>query len=237
MQSTGRRGFWIPPEDAFENAPPGSTAVNRPPQEPPTPTRATTTNHRPPLPLPVSARTPQRPPPRPVPQSAPAYTTSQPSSSRHNGRTGQEYNRRQRRFEGIFEAWSQEMARLEEEHRKVTQSCVTEDESKRAMDDFNRKAQSVFTRYNEEIETLQMSSSEPGSSQSEAEDDEDEVPARTPSRTRGFHNEDAEGDSDNDGPSPSEHDDDNDDDSEEDEEEDVKNKGLSSDPIIHGTGS
>jgi hypothetical protein len=122
----------------------------------------------PPLPLP-----PQRTPSALGTSSAPQKPAT-PPITKQNSRTGQEYNRRERKFESLFNEWSKKMAEIEEEHRLVNLRCNGEEESRRAIEEFNRKAQAVFTRYNEEIEALKMSSSEPGSSQSKASEDDDD---------------------------------------------------------------
>ena len=140
---------------------PSSTSATGMPQ-PPTPARGNTRFNRPPLPLPSPQKQTYRQPPPP------------PQSIRHNNdRTGKEFNRRERRFESIFDQWSKEVARLQEKHRAVSLKCRNEEESTMAMDIFNRKVQAVMTRYNEEIAALQISSSEPPSSQSDDKEDED----------------------------------------------------------------
>jgi hypothetical protein len=107
-----------------------------------------------------------------MPQSTPIHIASRPSSPRNS-----EYRRRERLFGAMFDRWSREMARIEGEHELISQNCNTENEAKKAIDDFRQKAQGLLTRYNEEIEAVQL-----GSSGSQSETEDDEVPAGKPSQ-------------------------------------------------------
>ncbi|KAG8850309.1 hypothetical protein FRB91_009149 [Serendipita sp. 411] len=167
MHSAGRsKNFWIPPENGNESAVPSPIS----PAEPATPTRATSSANRPFQ----SASNLHSLGQQSSSHASQSYFSRTQLPTRPTGRTGHEFNRRERKFESLFNAWTEEMARLNEEHRTVTENVLSEADSKKAMDDFNAKAQYVIARYNEEIEALQMSSSEPGSSQDE-NDEDDEV--------------------------------------------------------------